>query len=240
MVTNRRGRTVECMCIRTIWAGDRSRWRSHRDRVAHPGRRYRRPGHPRRRGGHRPVVRRAGAKRLGERYGARRRARGEGRGITGELVVDVRTDDPDRFAPGGVLLLKPRDASRAAVRVVVQSVRPHGDGCWSGWMVSPTAMPPGVARRVVRHRLPRSCRRSPTPTSSTITSTRGARRAHRRRPRSGFGDRSAVTPRRRVAVGARRRRSEVLVPFVSAIVTTVSLADGVIEIDPPEGLLDLD
>ena len=33
---------------------------------------------------------------------------------------------------------------------------------------------------------------------------------------------------------------EVLVPFVSAIVTTVSLADGVIEIDPPEGLLDLD
>jgi len=32
---------------------------------------------------------------------------------------------------------------------------------------------------------------------------------------------------------------EVLVPFVSAIVTSVSLADGVIEIDPPEGLLEL-
>ena len=33
---------------------------------------------------------------------------------------------------------------------------------------------------------------------------------------------------------------EVLVPFVGAIVTSVSLADQVIEIDPPEGLLDLE
>jgi 16S rRNA processing protein RimM len=32
---------------------------------------------------------------------------------------------------------------------------------------------------------------------------------------------------------------EVLVPFVTAIVPTVSLSDGVIEIDPPEGLLEL-
>ena len=32
---------------------------------------------------------------------------------------------------------------------------------------------------------------------------------------------------------------EVLVPFVSAIVTSVSLDDRVVEIDPPEGLLDL-
>jgi 16S rRNA processing protein RimM len=33
---------------------------------------------------------------------------------------------------------------------------------------------------------------------------------------------------------------EILVPFVGAIVTSVSLADGLVEIDPPEGLLDLD
>ena len=33
---------------------------------------------------------------------------------------------------------------------------------------------------------------------------------------------------------------EVLVPFVAAIVTSVSLADRVIEIDPPDGLLELD
>ncbi len=34
--------------------------------------------------------------------------------------------------------------------------------------------------------------------------------------------------------------AEVLVPFVGAIVTSVSLADGIVEIDPPDGLLDLD
>jgi 16S rRNA processing protein RimM len=34
--------------------------------------------------------------------------------------------------------------------------------------------------------------------------------------------------------------TEVLVPFVGAIVTSVSLADGIVEIDPPDGLLDLD
>jgi 16S rRNA processing protein RimM len=34
--------------------------------------------------------------------------------------------------------------------------------------------------------------------------------------------------------------AEVLVPFVSAIVTSVSLTDGIVEIDPPDGLLDLD
>jgi 16S rRNA processing protein RimM len=33
---------------------------------------------------------------------------------------------------------------------------------------------------------------------------------------------------------------ELLVPFVAAIVTSVSVADGVVEIDPPEGLLDPD
>ncbi len=35
-------------------------------------------------------------------------------------------------------------------------------------------------------------------------------------------------------------RGEVLVPFVSAIVTSVSLAEQTIEIDPPEGLLELE
>jgi 16S rRNA processing protein RimM len=38
----------------------------------------------------------------------------------------------------------------------------------------------------------------------------------------------------------REQGGELLVPFVSAIVTSVSLADGVVEIDPPEGLLELE
>ena len=54
------------------------------------------------------------------------------------------------------------------------------------------------------------------------------------------GRRGTAHRRGRVARRARRRRrGEVLVPFVSAIVTSVSLADRTIEIDPPEGLLEL-
>jgi 16S rRNA processing protein RimM len=41
-------------------------------------------------------------------------------------------------------------------------------------------------------------------------------------------------------LSVRTDEGEVLVPFVSAIVTSVSLADQIIEIDPPEGLLELD
>ncbi len=39
---------------------------------------------------------------------------------------------------------------------------------------------------------------------------------------------------------AGEQSGELLVPFVAAIVTSVSVADGVVEIDPPEGLLDPD
>ena len=38
----------------------------------------------------------------------------------------------------------------------------------------------------------------------------------------------------------RDQAAELLVPFVSAIVTSVSLEDRIIEIDPPEGLLELE
>jgi 16S rRNA processing protein RimM len=41
-------------------------------------------------------------------------------------------------------------------------------------------------------------------------------------------------------LSVRSEEGEVLVPFVSAIVTSVSLPDQTIEIDPPQGLLDLD
>jgi 16S rRNA processing protein RimM len=40
-------------------------------------------------------------------------------------------------------------------------------------------------------------------------------------------------------LSVRTEGGEVLVPFVSAIVTAVSLTDQTIEIDPPEGLLEL-
>ncbi|HUB57977.1 MAG TPA: ribosome maturation factor RimM, partial [Mycobacterium sp.] len=46
-------------------------------------------------------------------------------GVTGELVVDVRTDDPQlRFAPGAILRAKASDHRERSY--VVAAVRPHG------------------------------------------------------------------------------------------------------------------
>lgn len=41
-------------------------------------------------------------------------------------------------------------------------------------------------------------------------------------------------------LAVKRDSDEVLVPFVRAIVTSVSLDDGIVEIDPPHGLLNLE
>ena len=64
-----------------------------------------------------------------------------------------------------------------------------------------------------------------------VRDDRGHARRLRRRGTAHRGGRTA----RRCAP----RKREVLVPFVSAIVTSVSLADRTIEIDPPDGLLEL-
>ncbi|MCV7179108.1 ribosome maturation factor RimM [Mycolicibacterium sphagni] len=161
-------------------------------------------------------------------------------GITGELVVDVRTDDPDeRFAPGNRLYLKPSRGG-AGKDVVIETARPHGarllvrlngvsdrnaaDALRGNLFVVDTADLPeiedpdefydhqleGLAVRTVDGRALGSV--------AEVLHTAG-------------GELLAV----RGEDGA-----ELLVPFVGAIVTSVSLADGVVEIDPPEGLLDLD
>src|SRR5262245_9904200 len=46
-------------------------------------------------------------------------------GVTGEVVVEVRTDDPEtRFAPGAVLRAKGSDGSEC--NYVIEAVRAHG------------------------------------------------------------------------------------------------------------------
>ena len=160
-------------------------------------------------------------------------------GITGELVVDIRTDDPEeRFAAGNRLRLK---NSRTGVDrdVVVVSVRPHGgrllvrlDGVTDRdgaealrgalFVVDSAELPPiedpdefydhqleGLAVRTVGG--------EPVGTVAEVLHTPGAELLSVR-TESG---------------------TEVLVPFVREIVTAVSIDVGVIEIDPPEGLLDL-
>jgi 16S rRNA processing protein RimM len=159
-------------------------------------------------------------------------------GITGELVVDVRTDDPEqRFAAGNVLRLKPRGRAEGSQDVVVESARAHGarmlvrlrgvsdrdgaDALRGGLFVVDSADLPPIAEpdEFYDHQLE----------GLTVRTVNGdevvTEVLH-----TGAGELLSV----RAAQGR-----EVLVPFVSAIVTSVSLTDGVIEIDPPEGLLDL-
>lgn len=161
-------------------------------------------------------------------------------GVTGELVVDVRTDDPDqRFAAGNRLRLKPSrgDGGRD---VVVETVRPHGGrllvrlrgvsdrdaaDALRGhlFVVDSGALPPiEDPDEFYDHQLEgltvRTVDAQAVGTVAEVLHTAG-------------GELLAV----RTADGA-----ELLVPFVSAIVTSVSLADGLVEIDPPEGLLDLE
>ena len=162
-------------------------------------------------------------------------------GITGEVVVDVRTDDPyGRFAKGNSLRTRARDKTERTH--VVESMREHGNrllirlggvdsrnaadalrGCL--FLVDTTELPPidepdefydheleGLRVRTVAGR--------DVGTVAEVLHT-AAGELLSVRPTEGDGP-------------------EILVPFVAAMVTTVSVADGLIEIDPPEGLLDLD
>lgn len=161
-------------------------------------------------------------------------------GVTGEIVVDVRTDDPEaRFAPGSVLRgRKPRGGPERSY--VIDTVREHagrllvrlngiGDRNAADelrgtlFLVESGDLPPiedpdefydhqleGLAVRTVAGEA-----------VGTVTEV-----LH-----TAAGELLSIkTP----------EGTELLVPFVSAIVTAVSLAEGTVDIDPPEGLLNLE
>lgn len=161
-------------------------------------------------------------------------------GVTGELTVEVRTDDPrGRFVRGAVLRGRP---SKGGVEreYVIESVRTHGDRLlvrFDGvadrdaadalrgtvFLVDSADLPPiEDPDEFYDHQLE----------GLTVTTTAGdevgtvAEVLH-----TAAGELLAV----RTAEGA-----EVLVPFVSAIVLSVSLDEQLITIDPPDGLLELD
>jgi 16S rRNA processing protein RimM len=159
-------------------------------------------------------------------------------GVTGEVVVEVRTDDPDlRFSPGSSLRGRPSRGGPES-RYVIESVRDHGgrllvrlDGVTDRdaadslrgtvFLVDSADLPPiENPDEFYDHQLE----------GLHVVTTTG----------TAVGSVSEVL---HTAAGellsVRTEEGEVLVPFVSAIVTSVSLADQQIEIDPPEGLLDL-
>lgn len=159
-------------------------------------------------------------------------------GVTGEVVVEVRTDDPEtRFAPGTTLRAKP---SRGGPErdFVVESAREH-----SGRLL---VRLDGVADRTAADSL-----------RGTLFVVDSADLPPIEEPDEFYDHQleglqvvtTTGTPVGSVAevlhtaagelLSVRTDEGEVLVPFVSAIVTSVSLADQTIEIDPPEGLLEL-
>lgn len=159
-------------------------------------------------------------------------------GITGELVVHVRTDDPDaRFAPG--TSLRGRPAKGGAEReYTVESVREHGgrllvrlDGV-DDRNAAETLR--GIVFLVDSQELP--------PIEDPDEYYDHELEGLRVRTTEGV-DVGTVTEVLHTAAGellaVRGEEREVLVPFVSAIVTSVSLADQLVEIDPPEGLLEI-
>jgi 16S rRNA processing protein RimM len=160
-------------------------------------------------------------------------------GISGEVVVDVRTDDPEsRFAQGSSLRGKPRGEVPERV-YTVEAARLHG-----GRLLVRLA---GVADRESADALRGTVFVVDSDDLPPITEPDEfydhqleGLRVHTTSGRdvgtvaevlhTAAGELLSV----RTADGA-----EVLVPFVSAIVTSVSLDDGLLQIDPPDGLLDL-
>ncbi len=158
-------------------------------------------------------------------------------GITGELVVEVRTDDPeDRFAAGRSLRLK-RPRGGGETSVVIDSVRPHTGRLLirlrgvadrdsaealrgSLFVVDSADLPPiDDPDEFYDHQLEglsvRTVGGEPVGTVIEVLHTPG-------------GELLSIRS---------EADTEILVPFVTEIVPRVSLAEGVIEIDPPEGLL---
>ncbi|MGA5464994.1 ribosome maturation factor RimM [Mycobacterium sp. NPDC050041] len=159
-------------------------------------------------------------------------------GVTGEFVVDVRTDDPEgRFVAGARLRGRPRTGAER--EYVVESVRPHGGRLLvrvqgvadrtaadalrgTVFLVDSADLPPiEEPDEYYDHQLEgltvRTVGGLEVGTVTEVLHTAG-------------GELLAVR---------RSGGAEVLVPFVAAIVTSVSLTDGYVEIDPPEGLLEM-
>ena len=161
-------------------------------------------------------------------------------GITGELVVDVRTDDPEaRFVAGNRLRLKNFRAGSER-HVVITAVRPH-----AGRLLVRLE---GIADRDSAEALRGglfivdSAELPPIEDPDEFYDHQLEGLAVRTVDGQDLGAVVEVlhTPGGELLSVRDETGGEVLIPFVSEIVTSVSLADGIVHIDPPEGLLDLE
>jgi 16S rRNA processing protein RimM len=160
-------------------------------------------------------------------------------GVTGELVVEIRTDDPEtRFARGATLRARASDHHER--NYVVEAVRPHGSRL--------LLRLEGVADRAAADALRGSVfvidSKDLPPIDEPDTYYDHQLEGLLVRTTAGL-DIGTVAEVLHTAAGEllavdRADAGELLVPFVSAIVTSVSLDSGIVEIDPPVGLLELE
>jgi 16S rRNA processing protein RimM len=160
-------------------------------------------------------------------------------GLRGEILVEVRTDDPgERFAAGSVLATDPPEAGPLTVtasrlhsgRLLVSFAdigdRTDAEALRGTWLtIAATDVPaPQDPDEFNDHQL----------AGLTVVTVSGELVGTVTDVMHTGQDLLAVTP----PPGA-SRQTEVLVPFVAAIAVEVDLTDGRLVIDPPPGLLDL-
>jgi 16S rRNA processing protein RimM len=159
-------------------------------------------------------------------------------GVTGEVVVEVRTDDPEiRFAPGAALRAKGADDH--ARDYVIEAVRAHGGRL----LVRLEGVADRDAADALRGSLFVIDSEDLPPIDEPDTYYDHQLEGLRVRTTAGreIGTVAEVlhTAAGELLAVSGDEAGELLVPFVSAIVTSVSLDAGTVEIDPPEGLLEL-
>jgi 16S rRNA processing protein RimM len=162
-------------------------------------------------------------------------------GVTGEVVVEVRTDDPDgRFTPGNTLRAKRSREPGPGRDYVVEAVREHGNRL----LVRLAGITGRDAADALRGNVFLIDSDELPPIDDPDEYYDHQLEGLRVRTTSGqdigaVGEVLHTAAGELLAVNTDDGRGELLVPFVSAIVTAVSLQDGTVEIDPPDGLLDL-
>jgi 16S rRNA processing protein RimM len=162
---------------------------------------------------------------------------GKPQGIRGEVTVEVRTDAPDvRFADGAVLLTDPEERGP----LTVESSRDQNGRL----IVAFAGVPDRNAAEALRNTMllvdASDVPPSDDPDEFHDTQLMGLRAELV--DGSALGEVADVLhlPHGDVLVVRRDAGTEVLVPFVKAIVPDVDVAGGRLVVDPPQGLLDLD
>ena len=159
-------------------------------------------------------------------------------GVSGALVVEVRTDDPDeRFAMGATLTGKPARGGPSG-QYTIESVREHG-GRLLMRLAGVTDRDAADAMRGVVFVVD-SADLPPIDNPDEFYDHQLEGLSVRTTDGRDVGTVAEVlhtAAGELLAVHHPEHAGEVLVPFVSAIVTSVSLVDNMIEIDPPDGLL---